>query len=83
MEMQTIDFDLSKPIKFAPRELTLFKEELDKQYAEGKSVDVFKALRNAFYLAGLERSIEQFDEGKVVKFTAKEWEDFVNGQNLL
>lgn len=63
MEMQTIDFDLSKPIKFAPRELTLFKEELDKQYAVGKSVDVFKALRNAFYLAEIDRRIANIKAG--------------------
>lgn len=86
MEIQNFaqeDLDLGKPINFAPRELTLFKNELDKQLEEGNGVDIFKALRNARYLAGLERSIKQFDEGKVVKFTAKEWEAFVNEQNLL
>ena len=85
-ETQTLNqenLDLSKPINFAPRELTLFKAELDKQLAEGNGVDIFKALRNARYLAGLERSIKQFDEGKIVKFTAEEWEAFVNEQNLL
>lgn len=85
-ELQTLNqenLDMSKPINFAPRELTLFKQELDKQLAQGGGVDILKALRNARYLAGLERSIKQFDEGKVVKFTAEQWEAFVNGQNLL
>ncbi|MBQ6006126.1 MAG: hypothetical protein IJL14_07760 [Selenomonadaceae bacterium] len=66
MEMQMLDqdnLDLSKPINFAPRELTLFKEELDKQFAEGKGVDVFKALRNACYLAMLERGFKQINDG--------------------
>lgn len=85
-ELQTLNQenpDVSKPIDFAPRELVLFKAELDKQFSEGNGVDILKALRNARYLAGLERSIKQFDEGKVVKFTAEQWEAFVNGQNLL
>ena len=86
MEIQMLNqegLDISKPINFAPRELTLFKEELDKQFAENNGIDILKALRNARYLADLERSIKQFDEGKVVKFTAEEWETFVNGQDLL
>lgn len=86
MEIQSLnqeDLDVSKPINFAPRDLTLFKNELDKQLEEGNGIDIFKALRNARYLAGLERSIKQFDEGKVVKFTAAEWEAFVNEQDLL
>ncbi len=86
MDLQTVNqenFDISKPINLAPREMTLFKSELDKQFAEGNGVNILKALHNAFYLAGLERSIKQFDEGKVVQFTAEQWEAFVNEQNLL
>ena len=30
----------------------------------------------------LEKSIHEFEEGKVVKFTAEEWEKFVNGQEI-
>lgn len=85
-EIQTLNqenLDINKPINFAPRELILFKSELDKQSAEGNGIDILKALRNARYLAGLERSIKQFEEGKVVNFTAEEWEAFVNEQNLL
>lgn len=86
MEMQNVaqeEFDESKPITFAPREWYFFKEEIKHQLAEENNIDFLKALRNARYLAGLERSIKQFDEGKVVKFTAEEWEAFVNEQNLL
>ncbi len=85
MALQTLnqeEIDLSKPINFAPRELTLFKAELDKQLEDGNGIDIFKALHNARYLAGLERSIKQFDEGKVVTFTPEQWEAFVNEQDL-
>lgn len=65
LEAQAIneDIDISKPINFAPRELTLFKEELDKQFAEGKGIDIFKALRNANYLAMLDRGFRQLENG--------------------
>ena len=57
------NLDISKPINFAPRELKLFKEELDKQFAEGKGVDISKALHNASYLAMLERGFNQLRDG--------------------
>lgn len=85
LEAQTLnqeEFDINKPINFAPREWTLFKEELDKQFAEGNGVDIFKAIRNARYLAMLEKSFKQLEEGKVVSFTDEEWEAFVNEQDL-
>ena len=66
LEAQTLnqeEFDISKPINFAPRELTLFKEELDKQFAEGNGVDIFKAIRNARYLAMLDRGFRQLENG--------------------
>ena len=57
------NLDVSKPINFAPRELTIFKEELDKQFEEGKGVDILKALHNASYLAMLERGFNQLRGG--------------------
>ena len=57
------DIDVSKPINFAPRELTLFQEELNKQFAEGNGVDILKALRNARYLAMLDRGFRQLENG--------------------
>lgn len=65
-EPQTLDqadLDGSKTINFAPHELTLFKDELDKQFSEGKGVDVLKALRNARYLAMLDRGFKQVESG--------------------
>ena len=84
-EAQIIDNDVideSKPITFAPREWFFFKEEIKNQIAEGKGVDILKALHNARYFAMIERSGKQFAEGKFITFTDKEWEDFVNAQNL-
>ena len=78
IEAQTLEqmnLDGSKLINFAPAELKIFKEELDKQFAEGNGVDIFKALRNARYLAMLDRSFKELEEGKVVSFTEDEWED--------
>lgn len=57
------DIDISKPINFAPRELKFFKDELDKQFTEGNGVDLSKALRNARYLAMLDRGFRQLENG--------------------
>ncbi|MBQ3443371.1 MAG: hypothetical protein IJG33_09015 [Selenomonadaceae bacterium] len=74
--------DETKPITFAPREWFFFKSEINDQLAEGKGVDILKALRAARFYAQIERSTEQYKQGKVVSFTEEEWEDFVNAQNL-
>ena len=76
------EVDESKPITIAPREWFFFKEEVKDQIAEGKGIDFLKALHAARYYAMLDRSTEQLREGKVVKFTAEEWEAFVNAQDL-
>ena len=67
IEAQTLEqanLDDSKLINFAPAELKLFKEELDKQFAAGNGVDIFKALRNARYLAEIDRSIANIKAGR-------------------
>ena len=84
-EAQTLDQDVideSKPITFAPREWFFFKEEIKDQIAEGKGVDLLKALRAARFYAEIERSTEQYKQGKVVTFTEEELEAFDNVQNL-
>ena len=84
-EPQTLDpyeIDESKPITIAPREWHFFKEEIKNQIAENKGVDILKALHNARYYAMLDRSSKQIAEGKVVTFTDKEWEDFVDAQDI-
>ena len=66
-EMQTLaqeNIDANKIIDFAPAELKLFKDELDKQLAEGNGIDILRAIRNAHYLAMLERGFKQMREGR-------------------
>ena len=68
---------------FTNEEWKYFKDEINKQVAEGeKIIDFGKAGRNARYLAKLDKSIRQDKEGKLVKFTDEEWEKFVDGQEL-
>ena len=59
-----------------------FQDEINKQLTETKIIDIGKAMRNARYLAKLDRSIQQEKEGKLVKFTEEEWEKFTDGQEL-
>ena len=78
-ETQTFDQDVideSKPIIFAPREWFFFKEELYKQFAEGKDIDFLEAIRRARYLAMLDKSFKQLEEGKVVTFTETDFEHY-------
>ena len=85
IEAQTLEqenIDANKIINFAPAELKLFKDELDRQLEEGNGIDILKAIRNARYLAMLDRSFKEIEEGKVVSFTDEEWEAFVNAQDL-
>ena len=86
IEAQTFNqenIDANKIINFAPAELKLFKDELDKQLEEGNGIDILKAIRNARYLAMVDRSLKEIEEGKVVRFTPEEWEDFSNGSSVL
>ncbi|MBQ4403907.1 MAG: DUF1902 domain-containing protein [Selenomonadaceae bacterium] len=85
IEAQTLEqmnLDGSKLINFAPAELKIFKEELDKQFAEGNGVDIFKALRNARYLAMLDRSFKEIEEGHYIEFADEEWEKFINDKDF-
>ena len=83
-EMQTLDqenIDANKLINFAPAELKLFKDELDRQLEEGNGIDILKAIRNARYWSEIEKSEQQFKEGHYVEFTGEDWEKFTNDQD--
>lgn len=83
MEAQALEqdtIDESKPITFAPREWFFFKSEINDQIAEGKGVDLLKALRAARFYAEMERRTENIKAGHYVEFTSEEWEKFVNKQ---
>lgn len=75
-------FDNPESITFAPGELKYFFAEIESMRDNGEIIDLSKAIHNARYFAKLERSERQLKEGKAVKFTAEEWENFVNAQNI-
>lgn len=84
VETQTLTpeiLNVTENVTFTPLELKYFVLELKDMMAEGK-FDLPKVIRAARFYAEIERSDKQLKEGKVVTFTEKEWEDFVNAQNL-
>ena len=86
MEIQTLaneNLDANGIIEFAPNELKYFKLELDKQFEEGNGINILKAIRNARYLSMVDKSLKQLEEGKVFRFTEKEFEEFSNGRVVL
>ena len=86
IEMQTLDqenIDANKLINFAPAELKLFKDELDRQLEEGNGIDILKAIRNARYWAEIDRRIADVEAGQnLITFTDEELEKFINAQNI-
>lgn len=65
-------------ITFTPEEWKHFYEEIKLQVESQEPLDLAKAENNARYLAMLDESIRQGDEGKIVSFTEEEWEKFAN-----
>lgn len=55
-----------------------FKDEINKQLAESKIIDIGKAVRNARYLAMLDRGFEDMKTGKGVRMTFEELERLIN-----
>ena len=86
IEMQTLDqenIDANKLINFAPAELKLFKDELDRQLEEGNGIDILRAIRNARYWAEIDRRIADVEAGRnLITFTDEELEKFINAQNI-
>ena len=76
------NFDASKPIIFAPNEWTVFRNELDKQFATGNGVNILNTLYSIRYLAMLERSFNQLGKGTGVMFTSNEWDAFIEAQKF-
>ena len=78
IEMQTLEqenIDANKIINFAPAELKLFKDELDKQLEEGNGIDILRAIRNARYLAEIDRRIARMKAGHFVEHDLIEVDD--------
>lgn len=67
---------------FSKAEWKHFIDEVNKQIAKKVPVDFSKAARNARYLAELDKSIQQGNEGKIISFTEEDWEKFTDEQEL-
>lgn len=78
IEAQTLpleNLDEGEPITFTPREWKIFKQELDYQLEKNKSINILKALRNARYLAEIDRGIERMKAGHYVEHDIIEVDD--------
>ena len=84
-EPQTLiqtEFDERNLINFTLHELTLFKEELDRQFVAGKGVDIIQALYCVRYMAMLDKCAKEKEETKFVTFTDEEWKAFIKAQKF-
>lgn len=76
---------MSVMLDYAPDDIALIQEQAK---ASNTSVEEFirqaslNAARNAAYLAKLDRSREEFQQGKIVAFTDEEWEKYINAQDI-
>ena len=72
-------------LEYAPADIALIQEQAK---AINTSVEEFirqtslKAARNAAYLAKLDMSRKQLEQGKVVTFSDEEWEKYINAQDI-
>lgn len=72
-------------LDYAPDDIALIQEQAR---ASKTSVEEFirqssiKAAKNAAYLAKLDRSREQLEQGQTVAFTDEEWEKYINAQDI-
>ena len=57
-----------------------FKDEIEKQLAESKIIDIGKAVRNARYLAMLDRGFNDMEAGRGTRMTFEELERFINAE---
>lgn len=59
-----------------------FLQEIKDMEESGKEIDIPKAMRNARYLAKLDKAEEDIKaERNCITFTAEAWEAFVNAQD--
>lgn len=83
LNMNSIINVAQEDIKFSPRELKLFVQEIADMIIAGESINVEKAVHNARYFAEIDRRLENVESGKnLVTFTPEEWEKFSNVDNV-
>ena len=56
--------NFGESVTFTPLELKYYNAEIAEMLAEGKIIDIPKAIHNAKYFAELEPSIRQLNEGR-------------------
>ena len=56
-----------------------FKDEIEKQLAESKIIDIGKAVRNARYLLKIDRAIKNINEGRGIMVTGEELRRLIYG----
>ena len=60
-----------------------FKDEIEKQLAESKIIDIGKAVRNARYLLNIDKAIEDRNAGRGISMTFEELERFINAERRI
>ena len=60
-----------------------FKDEIEKQLAESKIIDIGKAVRNARYLAKIDEAIEDRNAGRGISMTFEELERLINAERRI
>ena len=56
-----------------------FKDEIEKQLAESKIIDIGKAIRNARYLLKIDRAVKSMKEGRGIMVTDEELRRLIYG----
>lgn len=75
--------DTKGGVFFTDSEWKYFKREIEEMIKSDRKFSLEKAVRNARYLAEIERRDEDLKAGKnCVTFTDEEWEAFINAQDL-
>ena len=67
--------EIKEDVTFTPLELKFFVQELEMRGC----TEIKKCIHNARYLAKLERSYQELENGGGVKVSFKELENFING----
>ena len=71
--------EIKEDVTFTPLELKFFVQELEMRGC----TEIKKCIHNARYLAKLERSYQELENGGGVKVSFKELENFINGGSAL
>lgn len=77
-KIPAVENETEESITFTQEELTHFVEEINRQFASGNGISLGKALRNARYLAKLDRGFADIKSVKGTAMTFDELESFIN-----